>query len=247
MPGQMCPGQDTRYWRPGDIFNVTCAKCGTVTEFFKNDSKRECPNCGNTIRNPKLSLGCAQWCEHAKSCLGYDPNELEEEGAQETALVDQLIAEMKRVFGEDKKRIDHAFAVLSNAKEIVKTEDADPKVVMAAAILHDIGIPEAERKHGSASGKFQELEGPPIAREILEGLGLDTPTIDHTCRIIGSHHSANDIDTPEFRIIWDADWLVNIPDEHPDADADQLKKLVARIFRTEAGRQLAKTRFLATA
>ena len=46
-------------------------------------------------------------------------------------------------------------------------------MVRAAAILHDIGIHEAERKHGSSSGRLQELEGPPIARAILEASNVD--------------------------------------------------------------------------
>lgn len=71
MSKAMCPGQDTRYWRPGDIFNVKCAACGRDVEFFKDDVTRRC-RCGSTIRNPRLSPGCAKWCGHAKECLGYE-------------------------------------------------------------------------------------------------------------------------------------------------------------------------------
>lgn len=77
-----------RYWRPSDIFDIACAKCGTLIEFFKDDPKRKCPKCNSTIRNPKLSLGCAQWCDHAKECLGFDPNELAEKADQGTPLVE---------------------------------------------------------------------------------------------------------------------------------------------------------------
>ncbi len=73
MNKTMCPGQDTRYWRPGDIFNVACASCGNDVEFFKDDAKRRCSRCGALVQNPRLSAGCARWCGHAKECLGYDP------------------------------------------------------------------------------------------------------------------------------------------------------------------------------
>ena len=90
---------------------------------------------------------------------------------------EQLVAEMNRVFGDDRRRIDHAMKVLENAETILATEpEADTLTVQAAAILHDIGIHEAERKHGSCTGRLQELEGPPIARAILERLGLDEKT-----------------------------------------------------------------------
>ncbi len=158
---------------------------------------------------------------------------------------DLLISEMKNVFGDDRRRIDHALAVLSFAETILTVEalDAgggDPLTVKAAAILHDIGIHEAQRKHGSSAGRFQEIEGPPIARSIMAKLGLDEGTIDHVCRIVGSHHSGRDIDTLEFRIIWDSDWLVNIPEEHAGASHEKLQRLADRVFRTKEGRRLAE-------
>jgi hypothetical protein len=238
MTKMVCPGQDTRFWRPGDIFNVTCGNCGFVLEFFKDEATRRCPKCANRIKNPRLALGCAQWCEHAKECLGFDPKEVHDDGEQEAALVDRLIEAMKKVFGQDQKRVDHAFAVLREAREIIKEEEADPKVVMASALLHDIGIQEAERKHGSSAGKYQEMEGPPIARRIMEESGLDEDTSEYVCRIIANHHTGG-IDTPEFRILWDADWLVNLPDEFPNLNRDQLKDRIDKLFKTKSGKERA--------
>jgi len=239
MTKKICPGQDTRYWRPGDIFDVTCGGCGLTLEFFKDEATRKCPQCGTRIKNPHLALGCAQWCEHARECLGFDPKAVPADHEPEMALVDKLIAGMKQVFGADRKRIDHAFAVLGRAREIIKQEKADPKVVMASALLHDIGIQEAERKHGSAAGVYQELEGPAIAKPILEEVGLDPESIEHVLKIIANHHTARDIDTPEFRILWDADWLVNIPEEFPNADQAQLQHRIDQIFKTKSGREKA--------
>ena len=72
-----CPGQDTRYLKPDDIFEVDCGQCGYSIEFFKDDASRRCPNCGSRVANPKISVGCAQWCKHAKECLGFDPQSLQ--------------------------------------------------------------------------------------------------------------------------------------------------------------------------
>ena len=33
-----CPGQDMRFWKPGDIFDTQCPKCGRRVEFFKERS-----------------------------------------------------------------------------------------------------------------------------------------------------------------------------------------------------------------
>ncbi len=65
-----CPGQDTRYWKPEDIFELPCPVCNTAVEFLKTDRRRKCPNCGYTFRNPRLDLGCARWCPYAELCLG---------------------------------------------------------------------------------------------------------------------------------------------------------------------------------
>ena len=155
------------------------------------------------------------------------------------AMTERLIAAMKTENGDDRRRIAHALQVLAYASEILQTEQADARVVIAAAILHDIGIREAERRHGSAAARYQELEGPPIARRIMTELEIDADTIEHVCRIVGSHHSANDIDTPEFRIVWDADWLVNLPELYPDRNSDERRELIAKVFKTQAGRDIA--------
>ena len=153
----------------------------------------------------------------------------------------ELIAAMKATFGVDSRRIDHALAVLGYARRIMQaTGGVDEQVVIAAAILHDIGIQQAERVHGSSAGNWQELEGPPIAKSILARLGAPPEVIEHVCRIVGSHHSARDIDTPEFRIIWDADWLVNVPAEFPNHTPTQRSDLIDRVFRTEHGREIAR-------
>ncbi len=68
MPPMKCPGQDYRYWQPEDIYEVPCPACEAPVEFFKNDATRKCENCGYTFVNPKLDVGCAEWCPHAEKC-----------------------------------------------------------------------------------------------------------------------------------------------------------------------------------
>jgi ribosomal protein S27E len=76
MADVKCPGQDTRYWKRGDIFNVPCPDCGREVEFFKDDVRRDCPSCGRTIVNPKLDLACAEWCQHAEKCVAELSNKV---------------------------------------------------------------------------------------------------------------------------------------------------------------------------
>lgn len=155
-----------------------------------------------------------------------------------------LIEEMKTVFGADQRRINHALAVLGFAQQIQQAEGGDKATVEAAAILHDIGIQQAERKHGSSAGIYQEIEGPSIARAILERQGVSADMIDHICEIVGQHHSAKTIDTLEFRIVWDADWLVNIPEELGSPGKEKLATAIEKIFKTNSGKKLAKEMYI---
>lgn len=156
----------------------------------------------------------------------------------------KLIDKMKGVFGSDQKRINHALAVLDYAEKIQSQESGRLDIVWAAAILHDIGIQEAERKYRSNAGNYQEIEGPSIARAILESLNWTTADIDHVCDIVGSHHSGNKIDTTEFRCIWDADWIVNLADDYAELSIDKKRRLIETVLRTQTGQKLAGERYL---
>lgn len=77
-----CPGQNTRFWGPEDIFDVPCPSCGSAVEFFKDDSHRACKGCGKVLYNPRNNFGCANWCPAARECLGPEKYESLRELAQ---------------------------------------------------------------------------------------------------------------------------------------------------------------------
>jgi len=163
-----CPGQDTQYWNQDAIFETKCPECGAPMEFFKDDATRRCPQCKQKIINPKMDFGCASYCQFAEQCLGSLPEEFV--SLQEDLLKDRVAVEMKRYFGTDFKRIGHAGMVARFAEKIGKQERANLAVVLCAAFLHDIGIKNAEEKYNSSAVKFQEQEGPPVARALMEKL-----------------------------------------------------------------------------
>lgn len=151
---------------------------------------------------------------------------------------------MMEYFGVDRRRIEHALGVARHAENILRHEPGDREVVLAAAFLHDIGIHEAERKYASTAGNLQEIEGPPIARQVLTKIGYAPAFIDEVCAIIASHHSPGEVETDNFRIIWDSDWLVNVGDELDLEDVDKLRQSIDRIFMTPTGRRLAGELYL---
>ena len=73
----------------------------------------------------------------------------------------------------------------------------------------------------------------------MQGHNVDEAAIEHICRIIANHHTGKDIDTIEFRCVWDADWLVNIPEDLPDADTEKIRQTIEKVFKTDTGRKIA--------
>ena len=241
-----CPGQDSRYWKPGAIYEVPCPVCDNPVEFFKDESTRRCKKCGHKLVNPKMDFGCAAYCKFAEQCLGELPPELLAQ--KKELLKDRVAIEMKHYFKQDFRRIGHATKVARYAEHLVREEKGDPAVALSAAYLHDIGIHEAERKHQSTEAVYQEEEGPPIARDLLTRLGARADMIDEVCDIIGHHHHPRPEETINFKVLYDADLIANLEEKHKEKNmgADELTALIEKNFLTESGRKLARKTLLAT-
>jgi HD superfamily phosphohydrolase YqeK len=234
-----CPGQDSRYWEPGAIFEAKCPECGQEVEFFKDESTRKCKKCGHKFANPKMDFGCASYCKYAVQCLGDLPPELMAQ--RDDLLKDRVAIEMKKYFNRDFKRIGHATKVARYAEQIVKDERGNPAVVLSAAYLHDIGIKEAERKYNSTAARYQEEEGPPIAREILKRLGAREELVEEVCDIIAHHHHPREEETVNFKCLYDADLIVNLEEGHKEKpiSGERLAELIKKSFFTDMGRKIA--------
>ena len=235
-----CPGQDSQYWKSGAVFDVKCPECGNEVEFFKDDPTRKCPKCGHRFLNPNLDFGCASYCQYADQCIGNLPPELLKD--KDDLLKDRVDIEMKRYFKQDFKRIGHASRVARYAEQIGREEQGNLAVILTAAYLHDIGIKEAERKHNSSAARYQEAEGPPIAREILIKLGAAEKIIEEVCHIIGHHHHPEKEETINFKSLFDADLIANLEETHKQSPMDRSKveRILAKSFLTESGRKLAE-------
>jgi hypothetical protein len=242
-----CHGQDSRYWDGAAVFEAPCPKCGTVVEFFKDDNTRKCGGCGEKVLNPRMDFGCASYCPYATQCLGELPPELL--AGKQDLLKERVAIEMKKYFGQDFRRIGHATRVARYVEEIGKLlvepaevpGDFNPAVAGIVAYLHDIGIKEAERKFNSSSPRYQHQEGPPVAREILTGLGATPGLIEEVCDIIGHHHNPRPEETTNFKVLYDADLIVNLEEKQQEnpSTPEHLAKVVAASFLTEAGTRVA--------
>jgi HD superfamily phosphodiesterase len=116
-------------------------------------------------------------------------------------------------FEDDFRRIDHAQRVLFHSKNIaIEYASADLDVVIACALLHDVGIKPAETKFGYNNGKLQEEYGPAIAEELLQSIDFPAEAIVKVKEIIGNHHSPSRYNYVELEILKEADAIVNKAD-----------------------------------
>jgi HD superfamily phosphodiesterase len=129
----------------------------------------------------------------------------------------------------------HAEAVLARTRELLALgEPGDAAIILPAAVLHDVGIPRACRLHPNAGATGQEVEGAVLARDLLFELGASPAEIETISGIVGIHHHRPQHATDEFRIVYDADLLVNL------AAAAEPKCDPARDFYTASGVKLAE-------
>jgi uncharacterized protein len=100
--------------------------------------------------------------------------------------------------------LDHTLRVTALCELIGREEAADMRVLIPAALLHDIARPLEEEK-----GIPHEQEGARMAEEFLSSIGYPVEQIQGIVHSIQTHRyrSARDPETLEARILSDADKL----------------------------------------
>ncbi len=234
-----CPGQDTRYWKPGDIFDAPCPKCGQPVEFFKDESTRRCRNCGQLVTNPRMDFGCAAYCKYAEQCLGeLSPALLSK---RKDLLKDRVALEMKKFFKRDFKSIDHAVKVARYAEQIASVEKADLAILLAASYLHGIACPETAAEGPSAGAA---CEGLGSVQTILKGLGAEEELIERVLNAITALREPANTEAQEknAEILRDAhaitEWQERL--EHGRTNGDLAKSALDEFFCTEGGKSIAE-------
>ncbi len=150
--------------------------------------------------------------------------------------VGAVVNAMIQYYSGDIKRINHFIKVYGYGKAIGEMEDLDEKtreILEVTAVVHDIGIKVSEEKYHSSAGHYQQIEGPAIAADLLTSLGYDKEFIDRVCYLIAHHHTYTNIDGPDYQILVEADFLVNLNEDNVSLDG--IKKVKENIFKTKTG------------
>jgi hypothetical protein len=160
-----------------------------------------------------------------------------------TMYRDAAVNSMKEYF-QEKRFIDHTLKVLSTAEKVGLGEgirdDFLWNVVTLGSVFHDIGIPEALKKHDSMEAPFQEKEGPSVARRLMEEIGVRPDILERVCYIVGNHHTRERVDGVDFQIIWEADFIVNIDEENIVLEPDGVEQSVSENISSGTGLKLVR-------
>lgn len=164
-----------------------------------------------------------------------------------TKLIQKLALAMISYDNGDPKRIQHSTKVHAYASLIGAEEGLDEEtqfILESAALVHDIGIRASEKKYGHQNGKLQEQEGPAVAKELLTRIGGYTEQqMDRICWLIAHHHTYHVCDDPDYQILIEADFLVNLYE-----DKESLQEVLAvkkNIFKTQSGLKILDDMFIA--
>ena len=145
----------------------------------------------------------------------------------------------------DARRVNHLMKVFAFAKTIGEREGLDAQtqeILEVAALTHDIGIRNSERKYGNCTGAHQQEEGPPEARALLIRLGAAEALIERVCWLIAHHHTYTNIKGLDYQILVEADFLVNAYEDEMDEDA--IRTVQEKLFCTQTGKELLKKLYL---
>lgn len=160
--------------------------------------------------------------------------------------IGKLIMKMTGYFDGDPKRIQHFIKVSYFANIISDSEGLDERTkycLKVAAIVHDIGIKVAEEKHGKGNcgGKLQEKYGPEIADKMLSELNFDSKVIERVCFLISHHHTYNNVDSLDWQILLEADFLVNAYED--SLSEESIVNFKEKVFKTKTGTILLNNMF----
>ena len=240
MDHAFCPG--ARLLRHPTPESFPCPNCGAEVEIWTDEFKRACPKCRKMVLRPG-GMSCLDWCRQAKECIGEATYE-SFTASRCLGLKRQLLEALEEHFAPEGRHVEHAMAVLAFAEELMRAEAADWHIVVPAALLHDMGVKPALEKYGSTDAPYQEREGPPLARAVLLRLGLQLADIDEVCDIVGHHHSPRPEETANFRVVYDADGLVNLAPIASTLTPEELRQRIRDLFLTAAGRRKAEELYL---
>ena len=160
-------------------------------------------------------------------------------------VVSSAIEKMIAFYQGNLHDINHFLKVWAFARTIGEQEGLDEqtqRTLELAAVVHDIACPACREKYGNANGKYQELESPPLVEKFFEGMPVERRMAERISWLVAHHHTYTDGEGMDYRILLEADFLVNAGEGGLSRAA--IETMRQNVFRTETGIRLLDSVYL---
>ncbi len=155
-------------------------------------------------------------------------------------FIDSVFVKMTE-YEDSPLRINHFLKVWGYARFIGRKQGLDERtqlILETAALMHDIGIKPALKTYGSSDGKYQEQLGVEPARAMLKDLTDDQELTERVCFLIAHHHTYTNVEGIDYRILLEADFLVNAFEDGLSQKA--VETASEKIFETDEGKRILR-------
>ena len=102
--------------------------------------------------------------------------------------------------------------------------------------MHDIACPLCRQKYGNTNGVYQEKEGGPLCEEFFRDVDIPKSMKARIVYLVSHHHTYTNVDGRDYRILLEADFLVNADESNMSKEAIEEGK--KNIYRTKTGTKL---------
>jgi len=222
VSNSFCPG--ARFLRQPKPQIIPCPSCGEEVEIWSDEIRGFCRNCGRTVLKD-AAASCLDWCEHARECVGAGTYDTYMKN-RAVSLRQKLMRELVERLGRHHEAVRRTREVLDLATDILAEEGADWHIVIPACILRESG-PEKDE-----------------ARAELLRHGLSLEDVEEICGIIDRLRRPDGRESPNFRVVHDADALVRLGSDAGTRSREELKRLIAGEILTAAGRAIGRRTLL---
>lgn len=153
--------------------------------------------------------------------------------------INNVLAKMITYSDGNKHDIAHFLKVYTYARMIGEMENLSERqqeTLEIAAVIHDIACPVCRKKYDNTNGSNQEKESPELVEDFLKDIEIDPEMKSRINYLVSHHHTYTNVDGIDYRILLEADFLVNADESEMSEKAILTAR--KRVFATNTGKNL---------
>lgn len=157
-------------------------------------------------------------------------------------MTEKIFEKMVDFYAGNRSDVAHFVKVHAYARQIGLLECLDAgllETLEIAAIVHDIACPICREKYGNTLGSNQERESETVLRPFLAEFDLAPEQLERVVHLVTHHHTYTDVDGLDYRILLEADFLVNA--DESNYPRETIEHFRDNVYRTASGLRLLKS------